>query len=425
MDPFDGDTPIRNLITQECDKESNKSFKGAYKLRDQGEGDENVFTSMSQQRSSNFVPVNGSQTLHLESVLNDDYEQKNTLIKENNIHNVISCTSNQKQVLNNVSNNKTREIERPSTSKIESNPIEKDFEINQEKHACVRHKQCLDKAGSSSNSVNNGASTSGTSKSFDNIESGGFRENRKRPLTLKLNRPNIDADDSSSDTGNDDYSLGSEDGCIYTYRGGEHLADLPSSFFSLDMGLPLDRHLPLPPNYPVNQQGAVNAREQGSRASSPDMDFLEMDFDPGPSCEADTGDESSPDADLEVAINLPEENEPIIRGTSPEYLPCPKLNSLPPASAAAPIDIVTEPQYYNQPSTSRGLDVQQSNVLEEIKSNHEYGPYIIHTNFRGEQFLVRRTMSNWLNNTSSTLHVSNGDLVSPREVLNCKYVNDK
>uniref|UniRef100_A0A1B6G0M4 Uncharacterized protein n=1 Tax=Cuerna arida TaxID=1464854 RepID=A0A1B6G0M4_9HEMI len=55
-----------------------------------------------------------------------------------------------------------------------------------------------------------------------------------------------------------------EECCIYTYKGDSNqMADLPSSFFRLDLK-------PSKPN-------------GNSRNSSPDMDYLEMDFDPGPS----------------------------------------------------------------------------------------------------------------------------------------------
>lgn len=406
MDSSDEAASVRNPIKEGCEKEASKDNKSADKQASQLVGVENVFTSMSQERSSNFLPVNGSRPW-----ANDDSEQRVNRPKENNLQrDTIGHTfdGNQKQVVNYESN--IHNTESPCSSKFEST-CDKSSDSNCE-IACQRYKMYSDKVGSSS-SVN-GPSTSGTNKSNDNTDSGGIRENRKRPSTLKLDRPSIDDNDSSSDTGNDDYSLGSEDGCIYTYRGGEHLADLPSSFFSLDMGLPLDRHLPLLPNYPVPQQGPANARE-GSRASSPDMDFLEMDFDPGPSCEVDTDDESSPDADLEVANSLPEEIEPVIRGTTPEYVPSIVVNPQPSTSA-----IHNETEHsLNVPSTSYGVEVTQSNVDEEVTNDQEYGPYITHVNFRGEQFLVRRTTSSWPSNTLAGLHVSNGDLVSPREVLNC------
>lgn len=52
--------------------------------------------------------------------------------------------------------------------------------------------------------------------------------------------------------------------CVYTYKGAEVGSDLPESFFNLG----------------VNVQ---NNQDRASRCSSPEMDFLEMDFDPGPS----------------------------------------------------------------------------------------------------------------------------------------------
>lgn len=44
--------------------------------------------------------------------------------------------------------------------------------------------------------------------------------------------------------------------------------------------------------------------------ASPEMDFLEMDFDPGPSGDADSEDSQS-NADLENTENLPQDAQPI------------------------------------------------------------------------------------------------------------------
>lgn len=234
------------------------------------------------------------------------------------------------------------------------------------------------------------------------------RESRKRPSSLQLNRPNID-DDSSSLS---DYSLGSEDGCIYTYRGGEHLADLPSSFFSLDMGLPADR-LALP-NY-AGPQAAGNAREGGSRASSPDMDFLEMDFDPGPSNEGDSGEESAPNVDLEAAMEMPEEAEPV-------RVPTP----VKPDTCAKTISVVAggshSDAHFNKPSTSGGTSSNQSrpSTSREVSSSNQikppeqvprvvYGPYITHVNAKGDTIMVRRTMAHWMGVVS--YHIFGGELI--------------
>ncbi|KAK0084904.1 hypothetical protein PV325_006164 [Microctonus aethiopoides] len=77
--------------------------------------------------------------------------------------------------------------------------------------------------------------------------------------------------DSSSGNEGDDVSDG-EDYCIYTYKGN-------------DEGTVEERR---------GNGGYVEDQEAAgqhiSGRSSPEMDFLEMDFDPGPSCEQDTGD---------------------------------------------------------------------------------------------------------------------------------------
>lgn len=79
-------------------------------------------------------------------------------------------------------------------------------------------------------------------------------------------RENNDRRDSSSGNEGDDFSDG-EDYCIYTYKGNdEAVAD--------------ERHRG---NGLLENQEAGG--QQSSGRSSPEMDFLEMDFDPGPSCE--------------------------------------------------------------------------------------------------------------------------------------------
>lgn len=73
-----------------------------------------------------------------------------------------------------------------------------------------------------------------------------------------------DWNSSSENEGEDE-----EECCFYTYKGDSNqMADLPSSFFRLDTN--------------------VSRGNAGSRSSSPDMDYLEMDFDPGPSNERDS-----------------------------------------------------------------------------------------------------------------------------------------
>ncbi|XP_050352785.1 uncharacterized protein LOC126775078 isoform X1 [Nymphalis io] len=414
MDPLEGSAPMRNPGKQDLESEIVKSCKGTSKQRGQGDCEENVFTSMSHETDLNFCPLNGPRPRNINSSTNNEFGQPSNPLPEGNSE---QHSNNSPQMSNNTKNTANSPPDLVSNNKSDITPCDNGLESSQDKQTCMKHKVCLENVGPLHSFNLNAPSTSGASSSkvYENLpESSTFRESRKRPSSLKLNRSHFNAEDSSSDTGNDDYSLGSEDGCIYTYRGGEHLADLPSSFFSLDMGLPLDKHLPMPPHYPVAQQVGPIAREQSSRVSSPDMDFLEMDFDPGPSCEVDTGDESTPDTDLDSS-NMPEEIEPVIRGTSPEYLPGPvQPQQIVVASTSAQ---VVEPHYCNVPSTSRGIEVEQ-NVPDNARAAHEFGPYITHINVRGEQFLVHRTTSQW-STTYQTIHVhaSSGDLIAPREIL--------
>lgn len=410
MDSHEESDSVRNRDKHDRESETSNSHKGTSKQRGQGECDENVFTSMSHETDLSFCPHNGSKQRNSSIITNNDTgHSSNRLLGSNfeqpNINSSVSST------LTNSYNNQLDHVIATKSDKTCDNGVES----NQEKQ-CLKHKVCQESTSFSLSYNINAPSTSGaTSKAFDIGEPSGLRESRKRPSTLKLNKTNFDADDSSSDTGNDDYSLGSEDGCIYTYRGGEHLADLPSSFFSLDMGLPLDNHLPIPPPYAAAQPAGANVREPNSRASSPDMDFLEMDFDPGPSCEVDTEDASTSDTDLDGA-NMPEENEPVIRGTSPEYLP-PQVQQHP---VAATLNSGQEEAQHSVPSTSRVEIIQE--ISDDAKGVQTFGPYITHVNFRGEQLLVRRTMAHWHSNHCVSHHVSSGDLISPREILNCKLV---
>jgi len=70
---------------------------------------------------------------------------------------------------------------------------------------------------------------------------------------------------------------GEDECCVYTYKGDSRTADLPSSFF----------HFSPPPlqqaQQEQQQQQQNNGRPQNglNELNSPDMDFLEMDFDPG------------------------------------------------------------------------------------------------------------------------------------------------
>ncbi|XP_014478651.1 PREDICTED: uncharacterized protein LOC106746509 isoform X2 [Dinoponera quadriceps] len=85
-------------------------------------------------------------------------------------------------------------------------------------------------------------------------------------------REQVERMDSSS--GNEGDMSDGEDYCIYTYKGN-------------DDAIHLDQKEELNQGH-VEDRGAAGQYHSGR--SSPEMDFLEMDFDPGPSCEQDTGD---------------------------------------------------------------------------------------------------------------------------------------
>ncbi|KAI4469064.1 hypothetical protein MML48_2g00017522 [Holotrichia oblita] len=88
-----------------------------------------------------------------------------------------------------------------------------------------------------------------------------------------------------SDEDDEDALSISDDGCIYTYKGDQD-ADLPISFFSLDM--------------PVESPNPINRRQ----SSSPEMDFLEMDFDPGPSSELEFDNNTNSEIEIKKTQNV-------------------------------------------------------------------------------------------------------------------------
>jgi hypothetical protein len=102
-----------------------------------------------------------------------------------------------------------------------------------------------------------------------------------------------DSDESFSDSENEGEDvLSADECCIYTYKG-DQMADLPSSFFTLDV---LARVGDQGPALEGARKEVVDKEVRGGDrnggGSSPEMDYLEMDFDPGPSCEQDSEEES-------------------------------------------------------------------------------------------------------------------------------------
>ncbi|XP_043256611.1 uncharacterized protein LOC122399752 [Colletes gigas] len=137
-------------------------------------------------------------------------------------------------------------------------------------------------------------------------------------LQKSIQRESERRDSSSENEG--DVSDG-EDYCIYTYKGNNdavHLAQKKE----------------------VRQEQAEEREEEGqyhSGRSSPEMDFLEMDFDPGPSCEQDTG-------DSDVASI----NEDIQNIALDSVDPDPVLNDLSSGKVVSRQGIATMPQHPKQ-----------------------------------------------------------------------------
>lgn len=311
-------------------------------------------------------------------------------------------------------------------------------------------------------------STSSSNRAGPSTGSSGGRGSRKRSaqscrkVREAAELPLPYADDSSSDTGNDDYSVGSDECCIYTYRGGEHLADLPSSFFSLDMGLAEGAALPAPPLFAPR----VAPPAAPSRNSSPDMDYLEMDFDPGPSCEADSDRESSLDLDLDatqpddhhsdnenslppnVSDPIEIEVKPPENNSIPNRVPVdqtPSLvtvaNSPPTAAVEVAHNVPAAPTINATPSASgRGLSPIPSTsgtchgsvtcqAAEKVVEAEEEAAQlelaglttlIAHTLPSGEVVCVRRTCRSWPVREGPGHHSSSGDLISPGDTAECK-----
>lgn len=107
--------------------------------------------------------------------------------------------------------------------------------------------------------VNNSVDMERRLKDFENTE----------PRVNLLNQENLNNESDSSSSEDNDLSV-SDDGCIYTYKA-DSVPDLPDLFNNLEM--------PVINNEPNDQR---------ENTSSPEMDFLEMDFEPEPSVDADT-----------------------------------------------------------------------------------------------------------------------------------------
>lgn len=209
----------------------------------------------------------------------------------------------------------------------------------------------------------------------------------------------------SSDTGNDDLSC-SDECCIYTYKG--DMADLPRSFLNLDM----------PDNNDTQDQSRA-----GSRGSSPEMDFLEMDFDPGPSCDADS-DESSINSDIKSFDNLPESEEFEANDENPHHPnnDDPNINNSDNAAAYCDSDLDEQSQKNNLSQQNAIIasnnEPEMQNVLNDETKQLTNGTFLA-INLIDEPWIPKlvfhRTFCSAVLRESKGLHSSSGDLVSPNE----------
>lgn len=231
--------------------------------------------------------------------------------------------------------------------------------------------------------------------------------------------------DSSGDNANDECEL-EDDFCFYRYRG-----DPP----------PREPPQPEPRDDPA------------SGASSPDMDFLEMDFDPGPSCEMDTTEELFTDEELETPPPPAERPQPSPE-PGPSTAPC-KSNDFDSEigergesslsnettceftvnwSAFEPErEINPESSRNGGPSTPFESTRSSSGQSDEEKSSETIKPaiengrgqskLIPHVTVDGNVVYVKRTCSSWPPREIESHHSASGDLISPGEIDESKYIN--
>ncbi|XP_057318012.1 uncharacterized protein LOC130663009 [Microplitis mediator] len=239
-----------------------------------------------------------------------------------------------------------------------------------------------------SNSLNNISSIGSTSQGtccFLRPNINGTRE-VAGPSGLSR-RENNDRRDSSSGNEGDDFSDG-EDYCIYTYKGNdEAVAD--------------ERHRG---NGLLENQEAGG--QQSSGRSSPEMDFLEMDFDPGPSCEQDTG-----DSDL-ASINEDIQNIALDNAEADSVF----LNDLSGGKLQRPSESSPQPQ--NEQNVSVELEIQDNVPLDKpstSNSNHNQVAQCLPSTSSG----IRKVGTSLYNHAgiptreSHGYHNTSGDLISP------------
>ncbi|XP_011348188.1 uncharacterized protein LOC105285590 isoform X2 [Ooceraea biroi] len=206
-------------------------------------------------------------------------------------------------------------------------------------------------------------------------------------------REQIERMDSSS--GNEGDMSDGEDYCIYTYKGNDDTMHADQQE-ELNQG-----HVE---NYEVEGQNH-------SGRSSPEMDFLEMDFDPGPSCEQDTGDSdlASINEDIQnIAVdNI--EPDPVLNDLSSG-----KVVSRQALAAATPQIAKQSAQNVNHATTFQQCTSNQSAIEQTAKSTYS-APWMPSTSSgtgRWDSAALYRNTGCPLRE-SYGYHNTSGDLISP------------
>ncbi|XP_011869136.1 PREDICTED: uncharacterized protein LOC105562705 isoform X2 [Vollenhovia emeryi] len=200
-------------------------------------------------------------------------------------------------------------------------------------------------------------------------------------------REQMERMDSSS--GNEGDMSDGEDYCIYTYKGNDEVIHSDQQ-------------------QELNQEHAANQEAEGqnhSGRSSPEMDFLEMDFDPGPSCELDTGDSdlASINEDIQnIALDNIEQD--------------PVLNDLSSGKVVSRQGLVAMPQSSKQPAqhTLQQCMSNQCTVEQSAKPTYS-APWMPSTSAA----TARWDSATLYRNTGCPVresygyHNTSGDLISP------------
>ncbi|KAK6624734.1 hypothetical protein RUM44_011594 [Polyplax serrata] len=132
--------------------------------------------------------------------------------------------------------------------------------------------------------LSSGSSNSVKSKILLKASDERLNENMKK-LGHLVNNENLSGNEGDDGLSGDDF-------CIYTYKG-DQFADLPNSLFPAEIVEHDGDEHHRENHYEANQRRGNQQQdeERSNPGSSPEMDYLEMDFDPGPSLEQDSEDE--------------------------------------------------------------------------------------------------------------------------------------